>query len=119
MILIDAPSELDEDMIASLKISVVAAAVDHEDTAYYGEVDPFAYPVARKMGIYESISGKEHLQITKVLDRIMTNRSQYETKFTNKLKKEQEYWANRRDEEHKALVDTLDSPAVKKYASVG
>jgi len=94
-VLIDAPAELDEDMIASLNIQVVVAAVEHEDEKYTGEEDPFAYPVAKKLGVYKAISGKGLLQVTDVLTRIKTNRDTYEKKFADKLKKEKAYYDER------------------------
>jgi len=100
-VLIDAPMDVDEDMIASLNISLVVHATEYEDAKYYSFEDPFFYPVPRKLGIYHEINSTNALQVTDVLDRLKENRAQYEKKFQEKLRKEKDFWRTKYDSQQK------------------
>jgi len=87
-VLIDAPWVVDEDMIASLKIDVVAhGTVNDTDD---GHVDQYRYP--REKGICVEVSSPRDLTVNTIVTRIDANRERYEKKFEKKRKEETAYY---------------------------
>jgi len=92
-VLLDAPKDIEEDMIASLKISIVAHASEPGECVHES-----LYELPRKMGIFREIKCQSSLQASDVIARIHKNREQYEKKFEAKSKKEQDFWSQKQKE---------------------
>jgi len=91
-VLIDAPLIVDDDMIASLRISVVVTA-DFEDN-WSGFQDRQGCAASR--GILKKLKAiPDALKLADIVRRLNDNRSRYEKKFEVKKKQEDEYYNER------------------------
>merc|ERR1711966_377185 len=91
-VLIDAPTSVDQDMIASLNISVVVT-VDMEPQ-WQGFMD--RQSVAKDMSILKlSHNPAACLSLDAVIERLNDNRARYEKKFETKKRAEDEYYDTR------------------------
>merc|ERR1719272_1266547 len=91
-VLIDAPLIVDDDMIASLRISVVVTA-DFEDN-WSGFQDRQGCAASR--GILKKLKAiPDALKLADIVRRLNDNRSRYEEKFEVKKKQEDEYYNER------------------------
>jgi len=76
-------------MIASLKISAVLHASDLDGTIG-------GYEIPKQLGIFRDV-GSKVLKAGDILTRIEENRQEYQKKFDNKIKKEQEFWKKKQE----------------------
>lgn len=90
-VLLDAPFDLTEDIIASLNISVVVHGTEYTDDSEKS----LQYEIPRKLGIYKQIKSERTLQVTEIVRRIQANRNTYEKKFKDKVQKEKDYYKER------------------------
>jgi ethanolamine-phosphate cytidylyltransferase len=89
-VLIDAPDELDEQMIKSLGITVVVHGTQWQD-----EHDRESYKVPRALGIFKEISSVSQLTVNEIRGRILQNEKEYRAKFAKKKKAEDTYYEKR------------------------
>eukprot|EP00211_Chloroparvula_japonica_P003230 CAMPEP_0119119530 /NCGR_PEP_ID=MMETSP1310-20130426/980_1 /TAXON_ID=464262 /ORGANISM="Genus nov. species nov., Strain RCC2339" /LENGTH=509 /DNA_ID=CAMNT_0007108971 /DNA_START=3 /DNA_END=1532 /DNA_ORIENTATION=- len=92
-VLIDAPWDIDRDMIKSLNIDIVAHGTIH-DAATNPRLQK-SYQVPKKLGIYREITSECTLTVSDIIGRINANRSRYLSKLEKKSKAEQEYYDER------------------------
>lgn len=91
-VLIDAPLCADEDMIASLNISLVVTA--DIEPLWEGFTD--RQIAARRRGILKRIEGSsDNISLSDIITRLNKNRNRYEKKFETKKKAEDEYYDER------------------------
>ena len=88
-VLIDAPTSIDQAMMASLDISKVVIS----STMAEGLKECCAY--AEAAGKLEVVTPKSALTVETIVERIQQNRDRYEKKFSAKKKKEDKYYDQR------------------------
>lgn len=90
-VVIDPPWVMTKEMIAALKISVVAhgSTNDPNDDAE----DPYGVP--KEMGIFHTIPSRVDLTVDAIVTRIQDNHERMQAKVERKMKAEQEYYADR------------------------
>lgn len=89
-VLIDAPDELDEQMIKSLGITLVVHGSQWQD-----EHDRESYNVPRALGIFKEIPSVSQLTVNEIRNRILQNEKEYRVKFAKKKKAEDSYYEKR------------------------
>lgn len=89
-VLIDAPDELDEQMIKSLGITLVVHGTQWQD-----EYDRESYKVPKSLGIYREIPSVSQLTVNEIRGRILQNEKEYRVKFAKKKKAEETYYEKR------------------------
>lgn len=95
-VVISCPWMITEDMIKSLKISLVVEGTNTKNDLDYqldGEND--AYIVPKKLGIYQQIESSHDLTSELLVKRLIENREKYIRKYQNKSKKESEYYQSK------------------------
>eukprot|EP00002_Diphylleia_rotans_P024288 TRINITY_DN4789_c0_g1_i4.p1 TRINITY_DN4789_c0_g1~~TRINITY_DN4789_c0_g1_i4.p1 ORF type:complete len:446 (+),score=88.68 TRINITY_DN4789_c0_g1_i4:49-1386(+) len=93
-VIMGAPWQMTRDVITSMNISVVACGDISERYGFAPEnLDPYAIP--REMGILRVIPSTRQLTTQTIVDRILTRRMEFETKYERKSKQELEYLANK------------------------
>ena len=93
-VVIDPPWVMTKEMIAALKISIVAHGSTHDpNDDDDGAEDPYA--VAKSMGIFRTIPSTVDLTVDAIVMRIQANHERMKAKVEKKMKAEQEYYADR------------------------
>jgi len=85
-VIIGAPWSINEDMIKTMNISVLVHGTSHD---YISEEDPYKLP--KSLGIYKEIQSPSTLTAQEIVDRIIKQRSDYQSRFEKKAKKEEQY----------------------------
>ncbi|GBG31288.1 Ethanolamine-phosphate cytidylyltransferase [Hondaea fermentalgiana] len=93
-VLIDAPWHITREMIASLRIDVVARGTV-SDHPYDVIETSSAYKVPKEMKILETIKSESDLSVEAIVKRILTNEEVFANKVDKKMKAEGEYYAKR------------------------
>ena len=81
-VLIDAPWEINADMIKSLGINLVVAGTTHDESSTVSK-EP-SYKVAKEMGIFKEIPSESTLTVSQVVSRILDKEAQYREKYEKK-----------------------------------
>ncbi len=95
-VVLAAPWKITEDLIKSLKISVVARGANkpkYETEIQSEEEDP--YDIPRKQGILKEIQHNFILDNDELLNRLLKKRDHYVKKYEKKSKSEKGYYANK------------------------
>jgi ethanolamine-phosphate cytidylyltransferase len=93
-VVIAAPWSITEDLIRSLKISlVIQGSTKKFDDDYLSAVDP--YEVPKKLGIYKQVESSSELTNEVLVNRLIARRENYMKKYLNKSKKETEYYQSK------------------------
>ena len=92
-VLIDAPWEINADMIKSLGINLVVAGTTHDESSTVSK-EP-SYKVAKEMGIFKEIPSESTLTVSQVVERILDKEAQYREKYEKKTAAEEEYYQQR------------------------
>ena len=91
-VLIDPPWHMTREMVAALRIAVVAHGTTH-DANDDGGRDPYAVPKA--LGIFEEVASRFPLTVDTIVERINANHERLAAKVQKKMVAEGDYYANR------------------------
>lgn len=93
-VLIDAPWHITREMIASLRIDVVARGTV-SDHPYDVVETSSAYKIPKELGILQTINSESDLSVQEIINRILTNEEVFASKVDKKMKAEGEYYSKR------------------------
>ena len=91
-VLIDPPWHMTREMVAALRIAVVAHGTTH-DANDDGGRDPYEVPKA--LGVYVELPSRFPLTVDTIVDRINANHERLTTKVQKKMAAESDYYSNR------------------------
>jgi glycerol-3-phosphate cytidylyltransferase-like family protein len=92
-VLIDAPWDITREMIAALKISVVATGTTRDCS--YGMDESKYYQVPRAMGLLRTVKSNATITVEDIVERILSQEAVYQLKLKKKTKAENEYYSDR------------------------
>lgn len=96
-VVIAAPWTVTEDLVKSLKISIVVHGTESKYDDNYSiqqEIDD-PYLIPKRLGIYKAIESKYDMNSEILVKRLIKNRDLYVKKFQNKSVKEKDYYKNK------------------------
>ena len=95
-VLIDAPSEVTADMVASLRITEVVHGTVTDDGGFFdSEAGDGRYDHMRKMGIFKTIESPSNFKLTSILTRIRKKQDHFQAKIDRKKRAEREWFDNK------------------------
>jgi len=94
-VIIGSPWTINRDMINNLKIDIVVEGSNSKrDLDDKSKIDPYEIP--KQLGIYKQIKSKHNLETDDFAQRILERRQQFIYKYSNKKKKEDEYYETKK-----------------------
>ena len=97
-VLLDAPWEVTQEMIASFNISVVAHGSSSDCTPVTaagsnGRED--RHRIAKQLGIYKEVDSTFDLSVPQIVGRVLAHQERHEQRYRTKSRKEAEYYRQR------------------------
>jgi ethanolamine-phosphate cytidylyltransferase len=87
------PWDITREMIAALKISVVATGTTRDCS--YGMDESKYYQVPRAMGLLRTVKSNATITVEDIVERILSQEAVYQLKLKKKTKAENEYYSDR------------------------
>eukprot|EP00735_Rhodelphis_limneticus_P009263 TRINITY_DN2644_c0_g1::TRINITY_DN2644_c0_g1_i2::g.26020::m.26020 TRINITY_DN2644_c0_g1::TRINITY_DN2644_c0_g1_i2::g.26020 ORF type:complete len:405 (+),score=110.80,sp/Q9ZVI9/PECT1_ARATH/56.45/7e-147,CTP_transf_2/PF01467.21/7.6e-14,CTP_transf_2/PF01467.21/3.9e-12,CTP_transf_2/PF01467.21/5.5e+03,FAD_syn/PF06574.7/1.9,FAD_syn/PF06574.7/1.7e+02,FAD_syn/PF06574.7/73 TRINITY_DN2644_c0_g1_i2:39-1217(+) len=95
-VIIGAPWKVTTDLIRTMNISMVVHGTTSDPSMkpFTGEDDP--YQVPKETGIFKEIKSTSNLTASEIIQRIIKNRDAYEKRNESKVKKEEQYYKEKK-----------------------
>mmetsp|Transcript_50429 Transcript_50429/g.58277 ORF Transcript_50429/g.58277 Transcript_50429/m.58277 type:complete len:433 (-) Transcript_50429:1513-2811(-) len=90
-VLIDAPSKISSEMIASLRIAEVIHGTCDEDDSYCSDKDE-RYKCAKEMGIFHVVKNPSTFRLKTIFERVRKNQETFRTRFERKMNSETQHY---------------------------
>ena len=97
-VLVDAPRAITQDLLTSLRISVVASGTRGDASLFFSDDGDDPFEVPKRLGIYRQIPSASDLSVVEIANRIQQHHSAFDAKYRKKIKAQDEYYASRREE---------------------
>jgi len=91
-VVIDPPWHMTREMIAALRIAIVAHGTAHDDN---DDLDSDPYEVPKAMGIFQRLPSQRELTVDVVFSRVQDNHERLAKKVDRKMSIEKNYYSTR------------------------